>query len=110
MNRIIGYKEEDVGQSVIVDEKKDSLHTLVEIHMKHNASKLIDEHLEFAALSCENLNCSIKLYPETKIFDIKLGSYQLSSPKGLLAEVRFFCFMMNQSQDKFENPLICSSN
>lgn len=86
LNRIIGYKEEDAGQSVIVDEKKDSLHTLVEIHMKHNASKLIDEHLEFAALSCENLNCSIKLYPETKIFDIKLGSYQLSSPKGLLAE------------------------
>lgn len=81
---------------MIIDEKKDSLHTLVEIHMKHNASKLIDESLEsLAALSCESLNCSIKLYPETKIFDIKIGSYQLSSPNGLLAEVRFLCFMMN---------------
>ncbi|XP_048140983.1 uncharacterized protein LOC115736923 isoform X3 [Rhodamnia argentea] len=101
LNRIIGYREEDAGQSVIIDEKKDSLHTLVEIHMKHNASKLIDESLEsLAALSCENLNCSIKLYPETKIFDIKLGSYQLSSPNGLLAEsatssdslVGIFCY------------------
>ncbi|KAF8032759.1 hypothetical protein BT93_D1608 [Corymbia citriodora subsp. variegata] len=101
LNRIIGYKEEDAGQSVIIDEKKDSLHTLVEIHMKHNASKLIDESLEsLAALSCENLNCSIKLYPETKIFDIKLGSYKLSSPNGLLAKsatssdslVGIFCY------------------
>ncbi|KAI6702353.1 hypothetical protein NL676_011489 [Syzygium grande] len=101
LNRIIGYKEEDAGQSMIIDEKKDSLHTLVEIHMKHNASKLIDESLEsLAALSCESLNCSIKLYPETKIFDIKIGSYQLSSPNGLLAEsatssdslVGIFCY------------------
>lgn len=56
--------------------------------MKHNASKLVGEAKELVAeLSSEDLRCSIKLYPETKVFDMKLGSYKLSSPKGLLAEV-----------------------
>lgn len=87
LNKIIGYKEDDDTQSVI-SSKVDALHTYLIIHMKHNASKLIGEAEEpVAELSCEDLNCSIKLYPETKVFDMKLGSYQLSSPKGLLAEV-----------------------
>lgn len=55
--------------------------------MKHNASKLLDEALDcLAELSCEGLDCSVKLYPESKVFDVKLGSYQLSSPSGLLAK------------------------
>lgn len=72
----------------MINEKPDVLQTSLEIHMKHNASKLLDEALTcLAELSCEGLDCSIKLYPETKVFDLKLGSYLLSSPNGLLAEV-----------------------
>ncbi|XP_037495569.1 uncharacterized protein LOC105636609 isoform X2 [Jatropha curcas] len=87
LNKLIGYKEGDDGQSVIFDGKMDALHTYLEIHMQHNASKLVDGDQEsLAELSCDNLDCSIKLYPETKVFDMKLGSYRLSSPNGLLAE------------------------
>lgn len=87
LNKIIGYREDDDGQSII-SSKVDALHTFLIIHMKHNASKLTGEANEsVAALSCEELSCSIKLYPETKVFDMKLGSYQLSSPQGLIAEV-----------------------
>lgn len=68
-------------------DKSDALHTFLEVHMKHNASKLISEDQEIAALSSENLSCSIKLYPEAKVIDVRLGSYQLSSPSGLLAKV-----------------------
>lgn len=90
LNKIIGYKEGDDGQSA-VNSKVDVIHTFLVVHMNHNASKLIGEAKEpVAELSCEDLSCSIKLYPETKVFDIKLGSYQLSSPKGLLAEVGLF--------------------
>lgn len=86
LNQIIGYKEGDDGKS-LTQEKGDVLHTLLEVHMNHNASKLVAEvHECLADLSCDNLDCSIKLYPEAKIFDVKLGSYRLSSPNGLLAE------------------------
>lgn len=58
--------------------------------MKHNATKLMDESQEcLAALSCESLDCTVKLYPEAKTFDVRLGSYQLSSPGGLLAKVSY---------------------
>ncbi|KAE8055526.1 hypothetical protein FH972_012359 [Carpinus fangiana] len=87
LNKIIGYKEGEEGQSFILNDKLDALHTSLEVHMEHNASKLLDEALDcLAELSCEGLDCSIKLYPETKVFDVKLGSYRLSSPSGLLAE------------------------
>lgn len=56
--------------------------------MNHNASKLMGDAQEcLAELSCESLDCSIRLYSEAKVFDMKLGSYRLSSPNGLLAEV-----------------------
>lgn len=91
LNKIIGYREGDDRQAVIMSDKVDVLHTSLNIHMKHNASKLLDESKEsLAELSCEGLDCSIKLYPETKVFDVKLGSYKLSSPNGLLAEVGIF--------------------
>ncbi|GMJ16087.1 hypothetical protein like AT4G17140 [Hibiscus trionum] len=87
LNKIIGYTEEDVGQSLTINEKRDILQTILEIHMKHNASRLLDgAHTCLAELSCEGLDCSIKLYPETQVFGLKLGSYQLSSPNGLLAQ------------------------
>uniref|UniRef100_A0A1J3IIE4 Putative vacuolar protein sorting-associated protein 13A n=1 Tax=Noccaea caerulescens TaxID=107243 RepID=A0A1J3IIE4_NOCCA len=86
LNKVIGYKEGD-DQSTINNAKPDALHTFVEVHMRRNASKLYDGEKEcLAELSCEDLNCSIKLFPETKIADIKLGRYRLSSPSGLLAE------------------------
>lgn len=88
LNNMIGYKESDDGLSVITNDKVDSLQTSLSICMKHNATKLVDESREcLAELSCEVLDCSIKLYPETKVIDVKLGSYKLSTPNGLLAEV-----------------------
>ncbi|GAV77402.1 PH domain-containing protein/DUF946 domain-containing protein/DUF1162 domain-containing protein/Chorein_N domain-containing protein, partial [Cephalotus follicularis] len=87
LNKMIGFKEGDDGESMIINEKRDAIQTSLEVHMKHNASKLLDEVQDcLAELSCESLDCSIKFYPETKIFGMKLGSYQLSSPNGLLAE------------------------
>lgn len=87
LNKVIGYKEGD-EQSIINNAKPDALHTFLEVQMRHSASKLYDGEKEcLAELSCEGLNCSVKLFPETKIADIKLGRYRLSSPSGLLAEV-----------------------
>ncbi|XP_010540792.1 PREDICTED: uncharacterized protein LOC104814451 [Tarenaya hassleriana] len=87
LNKVLGYKEGDDEQSVITNVKPDALHTFLEVHMKRNASKLYNGEKEcLAELSCEGLDCSIKLFPETKIADIKLGRYRLSSPSGLLAE------------------------
>jgi vacuolar protein sorting-associated protein 13A/C len=86
LNKVIGYKEGD-EQSIINNAKPDALHTFLEVQMKRSASKLYDGEKEcLAELSCEGLNCSVKLFPETKIADIKLGRYRLSSPSGLLAE------------------------
>ncbi|XP_028077973.1 LOW QUALITY PROTEIN: uncharacterized protein LOC114279888 [Camellia sinensis] len=86
LNKIIGYKEDDDGQFLTTHDKGDVLHISLEVHMRHNASKLTDDQECLAELSCDNLDCFVKLYPEAKVFDVKLGSYQLSSPNGLLAE------------------------
>jgi vacuolar protein sorting-associated protein 13A/C len=65
------------------------LHTVLEIHMEHNATKILDENCRnIIALSAEDMKCSAKIYGEMKIIDFKLGSYQVSSPEGLLAEVQ----------------------
>ena len=88
LNKIIGYKEGEDSQLGLLNEKADALQTSLNIYTKHSATKLIDGPNEYLAeLSCEGLVCFIKLYPETKVFDVKLGSYKLSSPNGLLAEV-----------------------
>nr|XP_027080056.1 uncharacterized protein LOC113703042 isoform X2 [Coffea arabica] len=86
LNNIIGYKEGDSDQLLEIHGRADLLHTSLEIHMKHNASRLADEKECLADLSCENLDCFVNLYSEAKVFDVRLGSYQLSSPNGLLAE------------------------
>lgn len=86
LNNLIGFKEGDDKQSLI-PESGDLPHILLKLHMRHNASKLIDFQECLADLSCENLDCCVKLYSEAKVFDIKLGSYRLLSPNGLLAEV-----------------------
>lgn len=90
LNNIIGYKEGDEEPLFATHDRRDLPHTTLEIHMKHNASKLSDGQDCLADLSCDNLDCSIQLYSETKVFDIKLGSYQLLSPNGLIAEVCLF--------------------
>ncbi|XP_043697676.1 uncharacterized protein LOC122648528 isoform X2 [Telopea speciosissima] len=87
LNKIIGYKEGDSEQLLTTQDKGNILHTFLEVHMKRNASKLIAEaHECLAELSCQGLDCFAKLYSEAKVFDLKLGSYQLLSPNGLLAE------------------------
>ncbi|ERN15489.1 uncharacterized protein LOC18443778 [Amborella trichopoda] len=86
INKIIGYKE-GMGSQLLPAQDKRALQTLLEIRMEKNASKLLTEDLHFLAdLSCEGLDCSVKLFSEAKIVDVKLGSYRLSSPNGLLAE------------------------
>ena len=88
LNQIIGYKEGEYGQSLIADDHGDVFHTSLEVHMNHNASKLLADAQEcLAELSCESLDCSFSLYSVAKVFNMKLGSYRLSSPNGLLAEV-----------------------
>lgn len=86
LNKIIGYKEGS-DEQLLGAEDEDLMHLYLEICMKHNASKLVSEGQEcLADLSCEGLACNIKTYSEAKIFELKLGSYKLSSPYGLLAE------------------------
>ena len=88
LNKIIGYKEG--SDEFLLDAQDDGnlAHLFLEIHMKHNASKLISEGHDFLAnLSCEGLVCSIKTYSEAKVFNLKLESYRLSSRYGHLAEV-----------------------
>ncbi|XP_042394059.1 uncharacterized protein LOC121984930 isoform X2 [Zingiber officinale] len=86
LNKIIGYKEGS-DDYLLASEEKDIMQFYMEIHMKHNASRLVSEGQNFLAdLSCEGLACKIKTYPEAKVFDLTLGSYKLSSPYGLLAE------------------------
>ncbi|XP_060207492.1 uncharacterized protein LOC132635217 [Lycium barbarum] len=86
LNNIIGYKEGEEEPLLATHDRRDVPHTTLEVHMKHNASKLGDTSNCLADLSCNKLECYIKLYSEAKVFDIKLGSYQLWSPNGLLAE------------------------
>ncbi|CAN4127752.1 unnamed protein product [Withania somnifera] len=86
LNNIIGYKEGEEEPLLATHDRRDVPHTTLEVHMKHNASKLSDTDNCLADLSCDNLECYIKLYSEAKGFDVKLGSYQLWSPNGLLAE------------------------
>uniref|UniRef100_J3N503 PH domain-containing protein n=1 Tax=Oryza brachyantha TaxID=4533 RepID=J3N503_ORYBR len=85
LNRIIGYKENT--DYIPAQQDMKLMQFYFEIRMKHNASKLIIDSSEcLADLSCENFCCNLKMYPEAKIFDLKLGSYKLLSPYGLLAE------------------------
>ncbi|XP_057872719.2 uncharacterized protein LOC131078906 isoform X2 [Cryptomeria japonica] len=86
LNELIGYKEHTESPFFPSQGKLNVIHTLLEVHMQHNASKLIIDGHNLTELSCEGLHCSVKLYPDTKIFDVKLQSYQLGSPEGLLVE------------------------
>ncbi|CAN6486849.1 unnamed protein product [Victoria cruziana] len=85
LNRIIGYKEGEDDH--LMEPKGNVLYSLFEVYMRRNASKLVGDNQKcLAELSCDALVCSTRLYEERKIFDLKLGSYRLNSPNGLLAE------------------------
>ncbi|XP_073352999.1 uncharacterized protein [Aegilops tauschii subsp. strangulata] len=85
LNRIIGYKENT--EYIPAQQDMKLMQFYFEIRMKHNASRLIIDGSEcLADLSCEDFRCNLKMYPEAKVFDLKLGSYKLLSPYGLLAE------------------------
>jgi vacuolar protein sorting-associated protein 13A/C len=84
LNQIIGYKE---NEYIPGQEDVKLMQFYFEIRMKHNATKLTDYSVCLADLSCQDFCCNLKMYPEAKIFDLKLGSYRLLSPYGLLAEV-----------------------
>lgn len=86
INQLIGYKEDMESSFFPSQGIQNMLHTLLEVHMQHNASKLTIDGHDVTELSCEGFQCSVKLYPETKIFDLQLQSYQLNSPEGLLLE------------------------
>ncbi|XP_078437793.1 pleckstrin homology (PH) domain-containing protein isoform X2 [Wolffia australiana] len=86
LNKVIGYKESD-DNTLISKEDNSVLQLDLEFYMKHNSSKLVKSDSSYLAdLSCDNLECSAKFYSETKIFNLNLGSYKLSSQNGLLAE------------------------
>ncbi|KAI5072395.1 hypothetical protein GOP47_0012501 [Adiantum capillus-veneris] len=87
LNEVIGYQETSDSSILPGQDPPDMLHTVLEIHMQHNATKLMDDDAgNIIELSAEELQCNSKLYGEMKLFDFKLGSYKLTSPEGLLAE------------------------
>lgn len=93
VNKIIGYQEGKPSMVVPGEDPPNMLHTVVEVRMNHNATKLLSANsTTILELSSEDLNCGIKLYPIAKSFDVKLASYKISCPEGLLGEVRGFLF------------------
>jgi len=97
VNAIIGYEEGKPSPMVPGEDQPNMLHTLVEVQMKHNGTKLLSASGEsILELTAEGLGCGIKLYPETKVFDVGLDSYKISTPEGLLGEVPIhqlrYCF------------------
>jgi len=87
VNQIIGYEEGKPSPLVPGQDQPNMLHTLVEVQMKHNGTKLLSATGEcILELTSEGLGCGIQLYPETKVFKVGLNSYKISTPEGLLGE------------------------
>ncbi|EFJ34969.1 hypothetical protein SELMODRAFT_82033 [Selaginella moellendorffii] len=88
LNQAIGYQEGKPSTLMPGQDAPNMLHTVLQVQMHYNASKLISENEEeLLTLSCEGLQSSIRLYSEAKDFDLKLESYKICCPEGLLAEV-----------------------
>jgi len=88
VNHLIGYEEGKSSSIVPGEDKPNMLHTLVEVQMKHNGTKLLSASGEsILELTAEGLGCGIKLYPTTKVFNVGLNSYKITTPDGLLGEV-----------------------
>ncbi|XP_024524741.1 uncharacterized protein LOC9654875 isoform X2 [Selaginella moellendorffii] len=87
LNQAIGYQEGKPSTLMPGQDAPNMLHTVLQVQMHYNASKLISENEEeLLTLSCEGLQSSIRLYSEAKDFDLKLESYKICCPEGLLAE------------------------
>ncbi|KAG0557949.1 hypothetical protein KC19_11G167800 [Ceratodon purpureus] len=87
VNEIIGYEEGKPSPMVPGEDQPNMLHTLVEVQMRHNGTKLISASGQsILELTAEGLGCGIKLYPATKVFNVGLNSYKISTPEGLLGE------------------------
>lgn len=88
VNQIIGYEEGKPSPMVPGADQPNMLHTVVEVQMRHNGTKLLSASGEILLeLTAEGLGCGIKLYPETKVFNVGLNSFKISTPEGLLGEV-----------------------
>jgi vacuolar protein sorting-associated protein 13A/C len=86
-NQLIGYQEGQQSNILPGQEPPNMLHTLLDVRMRHNATKLVSQDKEdLLELSCDDLQCVLHMYPKTIRFDLKLGSYQVACPEGLLAE------------------------
>ncbi|KAJ3689943.1 hypothetical protein LUZ61_019107 [Rhynchospora tenuis] len=86
LNKIIGYRKENSDEFLLSIQDKNLIQFSLKVRMKHNASRLTHGDECLADLSCDELLCNIQMYTETKIFDVNLDSYKLSSPYGLLAK------------------------
>lgn len=106
VNQIIGYEEGKSSPMVPGEDQPDMLHTVVEVQMRHNGTKLLSASGEsILDLTAEGLGCGIKLYTETKVFNVGLDSFKISTPEGLLGEVyihqqsvTFFFFFLLMSR------------
>lgn len=91
VNHIIGYEEGKSSSRVPGEDQPNMLHTLVEVQMRHNGTKLLSASAEsILELTAEGLGCEIKLYPATKVFNVGLKSYKITTPEGLLGEVLIY--------------------
>ncbi|KAJ4777649.1 Pleckstrin (PH) domain-containing protein isoform 2 [Rhynchospora pubera] len=86
LNKIIGYSKENSDEFLLSIQDKNLIQFSLKVRMKHNASRLTQGDECLADLSCDELLCNLQMYTETKIFDVNLDSYKLSSPYGLLAK------------------------
>jgi vacuolar protein sorting-associated protein 13A/C len=93
VNEIIGYEEGKPSPMLPDVDLPNMVHSVVEIEMKHNGTRLLsgDRKVPILELTAEGIGCNVKLYPQTQVFDVKLSSYKISCPEGLLGEVKMFC-------------------
>ncbi|CAM6084054.1 unnamed protein product [Calypogeia fissa] len=86
-NQLIGYQEGQRSNILRGQEPPNMLHTILEVRMRRNATKLVAQDTEeLLELSADDLQCILHMYPKTMRVNVKLGSYQVECPEGLLAE------------------------
>jgi vacuolar protein sorting-associated protein 13A/C len=88
VNEIIGYEQGKSSPMLPDVDLPNMVHSVVEIEMKHNGTRLLsgDRKVPILELTAEGIGCNVKLYPQTQVFDVKLSSYKISCPEGLLGE------------------------
>jgi vacuolar protein sorting-associated protein 13A/C len=88
VNEIIGYEQGKPSPMLPDVDLPNMVHSVVEIEMKHNGTRFLsgDRKVRILELTAEGIGCNVKLYPQTQVFDVKLSSYKISCPEGLLGE------------------------